>query len=38
MEGVPTWHGSVKLSDEDITKALLELDYSQSEIAGVTNV
>ena len=38
MEGVPTWHGSVKLSDKDITKALLELDYSQSEIAEVTNV
>tara|TARA_B100000795_G_C22800109_1_gene441407 strand:- start:81 stop:929 length:849 start_codon:yes stop_codon:yes gene_type:complete len=38
MEGVPTWHGSVKLSDKDITEALLELDYSQSEIAGVTNV
>ena len=38
MEGIPTWHGSAKLTDKDIAKALLELDYSQNDILGVTNV
>jgi len=38
MEGVPTWHGSAKLTVEDITKALSELDYSHNDILGVTNV
>ena len=38
MEGVPTWHGSVKLLDKDISQALSELNYSQTEIVGVTNV
>lgn len=38
MEEIPTWHGSAKLTDEDITKALLELDYSDKDILGVTNV
>ena len=38
MERVPTWHGSAKLTVEDITKALSELDYSHNDILGVTNV
>lgn len=38
MEGVPTWHGSVKLSDEDIKSALLELDYSDKKIEEIHNV
>lgn len=38
MEGVPTWHGSAKLTVEDISKALSELDYSHNDILGVTNV
>lgn len=38
MEGVPSWHGSVKLSESDISVALSELNYSKEEIIGVINV
>jgi transketolase len=38
MEGIPTWHGSVKLTDEDISTALSELNYSKDEIKGVIDV
>jgi Holliday junction resolvasome RuvABC DNA-binding subunit len=34
---IPTWHGSVKLTDEDISIALKELGYSKEEIAEVLN-
>ena len=37
MEKIPTWHGSVKLTNEDISLALAELGYSKEEIAGVLN-
>ena len=32
MEGSPAWHGSLKLSDEDLTHALLELGATEAEI------
>ena len=32
MENVPSWHGSVKLSDEDFEAALLELGATKNEI------
>jgi transketolase len=35
MEGSPEWHGSVKLSEEDITQALLELGATDKEIKGL---
>lgn len=38
MEGIPTWHGSVKLTDDDISSALSELNYSRDQIKGVINV
>ena len=37
MSGVPTWHGSVKLTDKDISEALTELSYTDEEIKGVIN-
>jgi len=37
MEGSPLWHGSVKLSDEDLIQALIELGASQSEIKEILN-
>jgi transketolase len=32
MEGSPAWHGSLKLSEEDLAKALSELGMKQKEI------
>jgi len=37
MEGLPAWHGSLKLSTEDLTQALLELGATQEEIKGYIN-
>lgn len=37
MEGSPLWHGSVKLSDEDLKKALKDLDTSEDDILGYLN-
>jgi transketolase len=37
MEGSPTWHGSLKLSDEDLVQALTELGASNKEIEGYIN-
>ncbi len=37
MEGEPTWHGSLELSKEDFTKALLELGSTQEEISECLN-
>ena len=37
MEGSPTWHGSLKLTDEDLTIALKELDLNENEIMDVLN-
>ncbi len=37
MEGSPAWHGSVKLSDEDLTQALLELGATDAEIERYIN-
>ena len=37
MEGSPAWHGSLKLSDEDLTQALLELGATEEEIQGYIN-
>ena len=37
MENSPSWHGSLKLSDEDITHALLELGATEAEIKGYIN-
>tara|TARA_B100000131_G_scaffold37303_1_gene33913 strand:+ start:1238 stop:2074 length:837 start_codon:yes stop_codon:yes gene_type:complete len=34
MEGSPAWHGSLKLSLEDLTQALNELGASEKEIKG----
>ena len=34
MEGSPAWHGSLKLSLEDLTQALNELGASNEEIKG----
>ncbi len=34
MEGSPAWHGSLKLSSEDLTQALNELGASEKEIKG----
>mgnify|MGYP004006581955 CR=1 FL=1 len=38
MEGSPAWHGSLILSDEDLTQALLELGATEEEIKGNINV
>lgn len=32
MEGQPTWHGSVKLTDDNLKDALSDLGYSESQI------
>jgi len=32
MEGIPTWHGSLKLSKEDLSQALLELGEDEVKI------
>ena len=37
MEGSPVWHGSLKLSDEDLSQALLELGATEGEIKGYLN-
>jgi len=37
MEGKPEWHGSVKLSDADLVRALTDLGASPSEIDGYLN-
>jgi len=37
MEGSPAWHGSLKLSDEDLTQALLELGATEAEIERYIN-
>ena len=37
MEGSPAWHGSLKLSNEDLSQALLELGATQEEIKGYIN-
>jgi len=37
MEGSPAWHGSLKLSIEDLTQALLELGATEEEIKGYIN-
>jgi transketolase len=37
MEGSPAWHGSLKLSTEDLTQALLELGATEEEIKGYIN-
>lgn len=34
MEGKPLWHGSVKLSDEDLARALLDLKTPEGEIGA----
>ena len=34
MEGIPAWHGSVKLSEQDLRIALKDLGASESEIEG----
>jgi len=34
MEGVPTWHGSVKLSEDDLHRALTDLGYEDATIAA----
>ena len=34
MEGSPLWHGSLKLSEEDLTQALLELGATEEDIDG----
>ena len=35
MENIPEWHGSLKLSDEDLTGALTELGVSNDDIKAV---
>jgi hypothetical protein len=35
MEGLPAWHGSLKLSQEDLQQAMTELGASESEIKEV---
>jgi len=37
MEGSPAWHGSLKLSTEDLTQALSELGATEEEIKGYIN-
>ncbi|MAR97122.1 MAG: transketolase [Candidatus Marinimicrobia bacterium] len=37
MEGSPTWHGSLKLTDEDMTVALQELGLDGAKIKEVLN-
>ena len=37
MEGSPAWHGSLKLSNEDLSHALLELGATEEEIKGYIN-
>jgi transketolase len=37
MEGSPAWHGSLELSTEDLTQALLELGVTQEELKGYIN-
>ena len=37
MEGSPAWHGSLKLSDEDLVQALTELGASEKEIKEAIN-
>jgi transketolase len=37
MEGSPAWHGSLKLSNDDLSQALLELGATKEEIKGYLN-
>ncbi len=37
MEGSPAWHGSLKLSKDDLVEALEELGATEKEIAGYIN-
>ena len=37
MEGIPTWHGSLKLSKEDLSQALLELGEDKTKIKEYFN-
>jgi len=37
MEGSPAWHGSLKLSNEDLSQALLELGATKEEIEEYIN-
>ena len=37
MEGSPAWHGSAKLSDDDIKRALLDLVVPEDELEGIIN-
>ena len=37
MENIPSWHGSLKLSDEDLTIAFQELGGSKEEIEAAVN-
>ena len=32
MENVPAWHGSLKLSDDELRDALIELGASKNEV------
>ena len=32
MEGVPAWHGSVKLSSDELNKSLRDLNTSEEDI------
>ena len=38
MEGIPSWHGSVKLSQEDCEQALKLLGVTQKEIKEILDV
>ena len=37
MENVPSWHGSVKMTPEDLTSALVELGADDLEIERALN-
>ena len=37
MEGLPNWHGSVKLSEQDLRTALTDLGASENEIEEYIN-
>lgn len=37
MENVPTWHGSVKMTENDLKQALLELGATMSEVGEIIN-
>ena len=37
MENVPSWHGSLRLSEEDLSSALVELGATQMEVERAIN-